>query len=55
LNYGFINLNNDANEVPIKVYYNENDALKQVKQDMISDHSEFKKFRVVDNFDERVM
>lgn len=55
LNYGFINLNNDANEVPLKVYYNKDDAMKQVKQDMIQDHAEFKKFRVVDNFEERVM
>ena len=25
LNYGFINLNNDANEVPLKISYNRND------------------------------
>lgn len=55
LNYGFINLNNDANEVPIKIYYNPDDALKQVKKDMIGDSSEFKKFRVVENLDDRVM
>ena len=55
LNYGFINLNNDANEVPIKVFYNLDDKMKQVKQDMLKDTSDFKKFRVVDNFNERVM
>ena len=55
LNYGFINLNNDANEVPLKVFYNPDDALKQIKQDMIQDRSEFKKFRVVDNFEDRIM
>jgi len=55
LNYGFINLNNDANEVPIRIYYNPDDKMKQVKQDMIKDTAEFKKFRVVDNFNERVM
>jgi hypothetical protein len=55
LNYGFINLNNDANEVPIKVHYNIDDKMKQVKQDMIKDNSDFKKFRVVDNFNERIM
>lgn len=55
LNYGFINLNNDANEVPIRVYYNDDDKLKQVKQEMIKDASDFKKFRVVDNFQEKVM
>lgn len=48
-------MNNDANEVPIRVYYNEDDKMKQVKQDMIKDTSEFKKFRVVDNFNERIM
>lgn len=55
LNYGFINLNNDANEVPLKVYYHLDDQLKQVKQDMIGDHSEYKKFRVVENFEDRIM
>jgi histone-lysine N-methyltransferase SETD3 len=55
LNYGFINLNNDANEVPIRIFYNDDDKLKQVKQEMIKDTAEYKKFRVVDNFNERVM
>lgn len=55
LNYGFINLNNDANEVPLKVYYNPDDSMKQVKQDMIKDHSDFKKFRVVETFEEKIM
>lgn len=31
LNYGFINLNNDANEVPVRIYYNPDDKMKQVK------------------------
>ena len=48
-------MNNDANEVPIKVFYNLDDKMKQVKQDMLKDTSDFKKFRVVDNFNERVM
>jgi protein-histidine N-methyltransferase len=55
LNYGFINLNNDANEVPIKVFYNDDDKLRQVKMEMIKDTSDFKKFRVVDNYNEKVM
>lgn len=29
--------------------------MKQIKQDMIKDASEFKKFRVVDNLNERIM
>lgn len=55
LNYGFINLDNDADEYPIKIYYNPDDKMKQIKQDMIKDASEFKKFRVVDNLNERIM
>ena len=55
LNYGFINLNNDANEFPLKVYYNVDDPMKQVKQDMIKDRSEFKKFRVVENLEDKIM
>lgn len=55
LNYGFINLNNDANEVPIRIFYNPDDKLKQVKQDMIKDTAEYKKFRVVETFNERIM
>jgi protein-histidine N-methyltransferase len=55
LNYGFINLNNDANEVPIKVYYNEDDPLVTVKKEMINDPTDFKKFRVVDNLEDKIM
>ena len=55
LNYGFINLNNDANEVPIKVRYNEDDSLVGVKKEMINDPTDFKKFRVVDNLEDKVM
>ncbi len=55
LNYGFINLNNDANEVPLKVYYQEDDQFMKIKQEMIKDFSNFKKFRVVDNLEERIM
>lgn len=55
LNYGFINLNNDANEVPIKVRYNEEDSLISVKKEMINDPTDFKKFRVVDNLEDKVM
>ena len=55
LNYGFINLNNDANEVPLKVYYNEDDPLIKVKKEMINDNADFKKFRVVENLEDKVM
>ena len=55
LNYGFINLDNDANEVPIKVYYNEDDTLVNVKKEMIADPADFKKFRVVEGLEEKIM
>jgi histone-lysine N-methyltransferase SETD3 len=55
MNYGFINLDNDANEVPVRVYYNDEDPHKENKKQMLSDKSSFRKFRVVDNFEDRVM
>ena len=55
LNYGFINLNNDANEFPFKIYYDEDDKLITMKKEMIGDESDFKKFRIVANYEEKVM
>lgn len=55
LNYGFINEPNDGDEVPIKVYYPASDKHKDLKKEMIHDSSEFKKFRVLDNFGETIM
>src|ERR1700691_413738 len=55
LNYGFINLDNDANEVPIRITYNEDDPLITVKKEMINDQADFKKFRVVDNLEDKIM
>ena len=55
LNYGFIVENNDGNEVPLKIYYPESDEKKDMKKEMINDYSDFKKFRVTDNFNEGSM
>lgn len=55
LNYGFINLNNDANEVPIKVYYNDDDQYLQMKKEMVPEKANFRKFRVVENLEDRIM
>jgi len=55
LNYGFINLDNDANEVPIKVYFNDDDKYLQMKKDMLSENIQSRKFRVVENLDDRIM
>ena len=55
MNYGFINLNNDANEVPLVVSYDPSDQWIQVKKELIGDFTHSKKFRVVENFEDRVM
>jgi histone-lysine N-methyltransferase SETD3 len=57
LNYGFINLNNDANEFPFKVYYEEDadEKITNLKKEMIKDEADFKKFRVVANLEEKIM
>jgi len=55
LNYGFINLNNDANEVPMLIYLNKNDQAFDVKLKLINETKPWTKFRVVENLDERVM
>ena len=55
LNYGFINLNNDANEFPFKIHYNPNDQYEQVKKEMIADSSSSKKFRVTANFEDKII
>jgi len=48
-------LNNDANEVPLLVYLNKNDPGFDVKMKLINETKPFTKFRVVDNFEEKVM
>ena len=55
LNYCFIVENNDGNEVPLKIHYPESDEKKDMKKEMINDYSDFKKFRVTDNFNEGSM
>ena len=56
LNYGFINLNNDANEVPLIVQLNKEDPGYEIKMKLINENQKnFLKFRVVDNLEERVM
>lgn len=37
LNYGFINQPNDANEVPIVVYIDQNDPAKEIKLKLINE------------------
>eukprot|EP00351_Strombidinopsis_sp_SopsisLIS2011_P002753 CAMPEP_0116877456 /NCGR_PEP_ID=MMETSP0463-20121206/9242_1 /TAXON_ID=181622 /ORGANISM="Strombidinopsis sp, Strain SopsisLIS2011" /LENGTH=217 /DNA_ID=CAMNT_0004524767 /DNA_START=987 /DNA_END=1640 /DNA_ORIENTATION=+ len=57
LNYGFHNPNNDANEVPIDLYFNPEDPLLPQKLDML-DETKFKKgqrFRVLADFMEPIM
>jgi len=57
LNYGFINHENDANEVPLVVEMLENDPGLEVKLKLINEQRSrgMMKFRVVDNLYEPVM
>ena len=55
LNYGFINLNNDANEVPIVVRFDPEDPGYEIKVKLKNDKKDSMKFRVVDNLQDQVM
>ena len=54
LNYGFINENNDANEVPIKIKLDEDDVLYPVKQKLVG-FSDEKTIRVSEDLTEKNM
>lgn len=55
LNYGFIVRNNDANEVPLEIYYYPEDKYLKYKKEMIQDTADYKKFRVSANLRENTM
>lgn len=55
LNYGFINLNNDANEVPIVVQLDPSEVGYEIKVKLKNDRKDSIKFRVVENLHEQVM
>ena len=55
LNYGFINLDNDANEFPLTVVMDENDPFAQQKGELIGGQLVHKTFRVQVNFEEPIM
>jgi len=55
MNYGFINHNNDANEVPLFIYINKDDPGAEIKMKLINETKGYMKFRVVDNLEEKVM
>jgi protein-histidine N-methyltransferase len=55
LNYGFIVENNDGNEVPLKVYFNPGDKIKNFKQDLLKSDIEYKSFRVSEDLAEKNM
>lgn len=54
LNYGFINENNDANEVPIKMRIGDDDPLSAVKRKLVS-YSDEKTIRVSEDLNEKNM
>jgi histone-lysine N-methyltransferase SETD3 len=55
LNYGFIVRNNDANEVPLEIFYHEDDPYLEHKKIMVNDSTMYKKFRVTNNLRENIM
>jgi len=55
LNYGYINLPNDADEVPIQVSLNKDDPGYDMKLKLINEKKPFYKFRVVETLDETIM
>ena len=54
LNYGFINENNDANEVPLKIKIEPDDPLHTVKLKIVG-YSDFRKIRVSEDLAEKNM
>ena len=55
LNYGFINLNNDANEYPLTIKMSDDDQFAQQKMEMLGSNLIQRTFRVQVNFQESVM
>lgn len=50
LNYGFINADNDANEVAVRVCFDSDDPLLERKRELLGgDLPTFKQFRILDN------
>lgn len=52
LHYGFIVMDNDGNEVAVKVNYNKDDPLLQLKEKFMGEKLELKTFRIMANFEE---
>lgn len=53
MHYGFINLDNDANEVAVRIYFDQDDpTLEQKKEIMGGELPAFKVFRILDNLQE---
>lgn len=55
LNYGFIVLNNDGNEVALKVPYDDADPLKQAKEQLIGETLGTKTFRIMIAYSETIV
>ena len=55
LNYGFINLNNDANEYPFTVRMSPDDVFAQQKCEILNTNVVQRNFRVQVNFEEAIM
>eukprot|EP01017_Pseudomicrothorax_dubius_P027102 TRINITY_DN3084_c0_g1_i10.p2 TRINITY_DN3084_c0_g1~~TRINITY_DN3084_c0_g1_i10.p2 ORF type:complete len:598 (-),score=164.66 TRINITY_DN3084_c0_g1_i10:1899-3692(-) len=55
LNYGFIVLNNDGNEVAVRVHWNNDDPLRQTKEQLNGEPFAVKTFRIQTSFEETVV
>jgi len=55
LNYGFIVENNDADEVPIKVFLDPSDSQYSMKKSLLESDNYYKSFRVSKDFSEKNM
>jgi len=55
LNYGFINLDNDANEYPFTVKMADDAPYAQQKMELLSTANVSRSFRVQTNFEEQIM
>lgn len=52
LNYGFINMDNDANEVAVAVHFDKDDPSLKQKEEMMMEKAQPKIIRILDNYEE---
>lgn len=55
MNYGFVSLDLEANEVPITVFLQKSDPLYETKMKLINENTHYKRFQVVDTLSDKTM